>query len=103
MTIMTGEFISSVGKAEVTVGSDDTAEAVPYDVLVWTGGITGRPAAETATVEKDERSHRFTVDATFQSSDPHVFAVGDAAIIEQGEGATAPQCCASTTRRPARS
>jgi NADH dehydrogenase, FAD-containing subunit len=90
VTIMTGEFISSVGKAEVTVGSDDTAVAVPYDVLVWTGGITGRPAAETATVEKDERSHRFTVDATFQSSDPHVFAVGDAAIIEQGEGATAP-------------
>ena len=90
VTIMTGEFISSVDAEEVTVGSDDTAVAVPYDVLVWTGGITGRPPAETATVEKDERSHRFTVDATFQSSDPHVFAVGDAAIIEQSEGATAP-------------
>ena len=90
VTIMTGEFISSVDAEEVTVGSDDTAVAVPYDVLVWTGGITGRPPAETATVEKNERSHRFTVDATFQSSDPHVFAVGDAAIIEQSEGATAP-------------
>ena len=90
VTVMTGEFISAVDAERVTVGADDAAVGVPYDVLVWTGGITGRPAAETAALEKDERSHRFTVDGTFQTSDPHVFAVGDAAEIEQPTGATAP-------------
>ena len=88
--ILTGEFISSVDADAVTVGEGDAAETVPYDVLVWTGGITGRPPAETAAVEQDERSHRFTVDATFQTSDPRVFAVGDAAIIDQPEDDTAP-------------
>jgi NADH dehydrogenase, FAD-containing subunit len=90
VNVMTGEFISSVDAETVHVGEEAAAQAVPYDVLVWTGGITGRPPAETAAVEKDDRSHRFTVDATFQTSDPHVFALGDAAIIEQPEGSTAP-------------
>lgn len=80
ITIKTGEFISEVDDSTVYIGADGELD---YDVLVWTGGITGRDAARTAAVEKDERNHRLRTESTFQTSDERVFAVGDAALIDQ--------------------
>ncbi|MFB6177448.1 MAG: NAD(P)/FAD-dependent oxidoreductase, partial [Halobaculum sp.] len=90
--ILTGDFISEVDEDTVYVGGgeDEPPEELPYDVLIWTGGITGRDEFADADVDKDDRSNRVHADATFQTSDDNVFAIGDTALIEQGEDDVAP-------------
>ena len=86
--IHTGEFIGEVDGETVYVGEE---KRLDYDVLLWTGGITGQDAAETADVEKDERSNRINAASDFRTSDERVFAIGDAAIIDQpGQDQPAP-------------
>ena len=86
--IHTGEFIGEVDDGTVYIG-DETELA--YDVLLWTGGITGQDAAERTDVDRDERSHRFQSASNFQTSDERVFAIGDAALIDQsGQDEPAP-------------
>jgi NADH dehydrogenase len=85
--IMTGEFIGEVDEDTVYVGEDIELD---YDVLLWTGGITGQDVAENVEVEQDERSHRIEAGSTFQTSDERVFALGDAALLDQGENPAPP-------------
>jgi NADH dehydrogenase len=86
--IHTGEFIGEVDEETVYVGEETELD---YDVLLWTGGITGQDAAETADIDKDERSNRIKAASNFQTSDERVFAIGDAALIEQhGQDQPAP-------------
>ncbi|MUV86010.1 NAD(P)/FAD-dependent oxidoreductase [Natronomonas sp. CBA1123] len=86
--IHTGEFIGEVDEETVYVGDEMELD---YDVLLWTGGITGQDAAETAEVDKDERSNRIESASNFQTSDERVFALGDAALIDQpGQEQPAP-------------
>ncbi|AFK19343.1 NAD(P)/FAD-dependent oxidoreductase [Haloferax mediterranei ATCC 33500] len=90
--ILTGDFISKVDEETVFLGGgeDVEPEELPYDVLVWTGGITGQPEARDLELEQDERSHRFFAEEDFQTSDERVFAVGDCALVEQGPDNVAP-------------
>jgi len=86
--IHTGEFIGEVDDETVYVGEE---KELDYDVLLWTGGITGQDAAETVAVEKDDRSNRIEAASNFQTSDERVFSIGDAALIEQpGQDQPAP-------------
>ena len=86
--IHTGEFIGEVDDETVYVGEE---KELDYDVLLWTGGITGQDAAETVDVEKDDRSNRIEAASNFQTSDERVFSIGDAALIEQpGQDQPAP-------------
>jgi NADH dehydrogenase len=78
--IHTGEFIGEVDEEVVYVGDETELE---YDVLLWTGGITGQDTAETVDLDKDERNNRIEAASNFQTSDERVFAIGDAALIEQ--------------------
>jgi len=78
--IHTGEFIGEVDEETVYVGDETELD---YDVLLWTGGITGRAAAATADVDKDERSNRIEAASNFRTSDERIFAIGDAALVEQ--------------------
>ena len=80
--IHTGEFIGEVDDETVYVGDETELD---YDVLLWTGGITGQAPAETADVEKDKRSNRIESASDFRTSDERVFAIGDAAIVEQAD------------------
>jgi len=59
-------------------------------VLIWTGGITGQPELENVEVEKDERSNRVHAGSDFTTSDDRVFAIGDTALVEQGDDDVAP-------------
>ena len=90
--IITGEFISQADEDAVYLGGgeDDPGEELAYDVLIWTGGITGHEEVHGVDVEQDDRSHRINADADFQTSDERVFALGDAALVDQGEDAVAP-------------
>lgn len=87
VNVMTGEFIGEVDEETVYIGDDTELD---YDVLLWTGGITGQDAAANTEVEQDDRSHRINSASTFQTSDDRIFALGDAALIEQGDDALAP-------------
>ena len=84
--IFTGDFISEVDDDSVYLGE----ESMPYDVLVWAGGITGREPAANSDLAKDERSNRFHAESNFQTSDDRVFAIGDTALIDQGSDEQAP-------------
>ena len=77
--IHTGEFIGEVDDETVYVGDETELE---YDVLLWTGGITGQDAAETVAVDKNERSNRIESASNFRTSDERIFAIGDAALVE---------------------
>lgn len=86
--IHTGEFIGEVDGETVYIGED---KELDYDVLLWTGGITGQDAAGTANVDKDERSNRIEAASNFRTSNERVFAIGDAALIDQpGQDLPAP-------------
>jgi len=85
--VITGEFVGEVDEDTVYYGDDG---AIEYDVIVWTGGITGRDAVRNADVERDERSHRISATNTFQTSDERVFAIGDCALIEESADGPAP-------------
>lgn len=85
--IRTGEFIDEVDEDTVQVG--DSTE-LDYDVLIWTGGITGRDAAKRIDIPRDERSQRINATQTFQTDDDRVFAIGDCALIEQSGDQQAP-------------
>ena len=87
--ILTGEFISEVDDETVSVGDED-GEELPYDVLIWTGGITGRDELAGANVDKDDRSNRVHAGATFETSADGVLAIGDTALVDQGDEEVAP-------------
>ena len=90
--IHTGEFISAVDDDLISIGGgeDEEPTEMAYDVLVWTGGITGQEAAANTDVEQDARSHRIDAETNFRTSDDRVFAVGDAALVDQGDDNVAP-------------
>ena len=88
VNIMTGEFIGEVDEETVYIGDDVELD---YDVLVWTGGITGRDAVQDVALEQDERNHRIHTEMNFQTDDDRVFAIGDCALIDQpGENPAPP-------------
>lgn len=78
INILTNDPITEA--AEDTIYFDE-GEPLEFDVFVWTGGITGQDALDEANVEKNH--NRVNADATFQTSDERVFALGDSAIVEQ--------------------
>ncbi|RRJ31050.1 NAD(P)/FAD-dependent oxidoreductase [Halocatena pleomorpha] len=87
INIKTGEFITEVDEETVYIGDETELD---YDVLLWTGGITGQDCTEEIDLEKDDRSHRLHASSTFQTSDERVFAIGDTALVDQVDGDPAP-------------
>ncbi|MFW5916923.1 MAG: NAD(P)/FAD-dependent oxidoreductase [Halorubrum sp.] len=90
--ILTGDFISEADESAVYLGGgeDEEPEALSYDVLIWTGGITGQPELSEVEIDRDERSNRVHAGSDFTTSDDRVFAIGDTALIEQGDDDVAP-------------
>ncbi len=66
----------------------DEGEPLEHDVLVWTGGITGRDAFDDVDLEKEH--NRVNAKANFQTTNERVFAIGDSAIIDQGDQPAPP-------------
>jgi len=87
VNIKCGEFIGEVDGDTVYIGDEDELD---YDVLVWTGGITGRDCMQDVDLDKDERNHRVHAEGNFQTDDEHVFAIGDSALIDQPGDQPAP-------------
>ncbi|ELY45387.1 NAD(P)/FAD-dependent oxidoreductase [Natronorubrum tibetense] len=77
-----------ITEAKEDVIEFDEGEPLEHDVLVWTGGITGRDAMDD--VDLDNEHNRVNTEANFQTSDERVFAIGDSAIIDQGDRPAPP-------------
>lgn len=83
--IRTGDPITEAEDGRVWLEDDNS---VSYDVLVWTGGITGHDIMEPTNI--DTKHNRIKTDTTFQTADERVFAVGDAAFIENSGSPVPP-------------
>ncbi|QSW99209.1 NAD(P)/FAD-dependent oxidoreductase [Haloterrigena alkaliphila] len=77
-----------ITEAKEDVIEFDEGEPLEHDVLVWTGGITGRDALDEAELDKEH--NRVNTEANFQTSDERVFAIGDSAIVDQGDQPAPP-------------
>ncbi|GAB3682267.1 NAD(P)/FAD-dependent oxidoreductase [Salinarchaeum chitinilyticum] len=83
--ILTGDPITEATEEAVIFEEGDDLH---FDVLVWTGGISGRDALEDAGL--DNEHNRLTADDTFQTSDDRVFAIGDSALVAQDDDVAPP-------------
>jgi NADH dehydrogenase len=90
--IMTGDFIGEVDENTAYIGEQDDGGykvELDYDVLLWTGGVTGRDI-DIEDVETDERSGRIETASDFSTKDERVFAIGDTALIDQNGNPAPP-------------
>jgi len=76
----------------------DERDPITHDVFVWTGGITGQEALGDADIENQH--NRLETDATFRTSDPRVFAVGDSAVVDLDGGVAPPTAQAAWDAAP---
>lgn len=83
--IRTGNPLSKAGDEYIHLKND---KKLSYDILIWTGGITGHDIMESIDVEKEH--NRIKTDTTFKTSDDRIFTVGDAALVENGENPVPP-------------
>jgi len=66
----------------------DERDPLDYDVFVWTGGITGQATLDDCGL--DNEHNRVTCESNFRTSDDRVFAIGDSAIVDQGDDPAPP-------------
>lgn len=78
ISVNTGSPIVEATPDSVIVDGDQT---IPWDLLLWTGGITG--IEMDGKDQLDQQRNRIHVAETLQSSDRHIFALGDGAFIDQ--------------------
>lgn len=76
--IQTGATVETVDETSIDFESGDTLD---YDVFVWAGGVSGQDAFDDTEIETDH--NRAYTDATLKTSDDRVFAIGDAALVDQ--------------------
>lgn len=87
--VRTGAEIVKVLPDAVALADGDP---VPADTILWTSGVRPAPLAEVAGLTVDGYG-RIVTDAALRSvSHPDVYAVGDAAAIEQGYGTVHGTC-----------
>ncbi|WP_115862345.1 NAD(P)/FAD-dependent oxidoreductase [Halorussus litoreus] len=83
--IMTDDPITEANEDAIHFDEGDPLE---YDVFVWTGGITGRDAMDDCGL--DDEHNRVTCESDFRTSDDRVFAIGDSAVVDQGDNPAPP-------------
>ena len=77
-----------ITEAEAGAIHFDSGETLEHDVFVWTGGITGQDAIDDSGL--DNEHNRVNAEATFETNDDRVFALGDSAIVDQPDGPAPP-------------
>ncbi|MFP4189308.1 MAG: NAD(P)/FAD-dependent oxidoreductase [Halobacteriales archaeon] len=91
--ILTGDFIGEVDDETAYIGEKEDGEGykteLDYDVLLWTGGVTGRDI-DFDGIDTDDRSGRIQAESDFTTNEDGVFAIGDTALVEQDDEPAPP-------------
>ncbi|MFP4175518.1 MAG: NAD(P)/FAD-dependent oxidoreductase [Halobacteriales archaeon] len=91
--ILTGDFIGEVDDETAYIGEKEDGEGykteLDYDVLLWTGGVTGRDI-DFDGIDTDDRSGRIEAESDFTTNEDGVFAIGDTALVEQDDEPAPP-------------
>lgn len=86
VTVRTGVGLASVADGSLRLSN---GEEMPYDVLIWCGGVRGNPVVGEAFAS-DKRDRAF-VDAWLRAEGyPDVYILGDAALAKDAEGKPVP-------------
>lgn len=77
---------------------DGKTMCIPTNTVIWSAGITAETiTAEAAKTLKSQRGNRIANTATLQSSDPHVFVIGDNMYyVPKGKDSPVPQMVENT-------
>ena len=75
-------------RAETDTIHFDERDPLAFDVFVWTGGVTGREEMDDVNLENQH--NRFETGQDFRTSNDRVFAIGDAAVVDQPGERPAP-------------
>jgi NADH:ubiquinone reductase (H+-translocating) len=89
ITLHLGWRITSVSNAAVTISQSETTTELPYDLLVWTGGIGSNPLLAYLNLPI-ERGRLSVTPQLHTPDDPHIWAVGDCAAVPQSTGGIYP-------------
>jgi len=93
VNIHTGEFIGEVDGDTAHIGELEDGDGykmeLDYDVLLWAGGVTGQDI-DVDGIKTDDRSKRIETASDFTTNEEGVFAVGDTALIDQGDEPAPP-------------
>lgn len=85
VAIATGDPITEVTDEDAMFESGDTLD---HDVFVWAGGVTGPDALDSSGLDADH--NRIETADDFTTSHEEVFAVGDVALVDQGDAPAPP-------------
>ncbi|EFW91163.1 FAD-dependent pyridine nucleotide-disulfide oxidoreductase [Haladaptatus paucihalophilus DX253] len=83
--ILTDDPITEAKTNQIKFASGNS---VNFDLFIWTGGITGHDTMESVSIAKEH--NRVQADTTFKTSDDSVFVIGDAGLINNGDGVIPP-------------
>lgn len=95
VNLHTGAPIVEVDEGTITL---DGETELPYDLLIWTGGITGQDFIQDS--ELAQQQGRLQVDETLQTSDDRIYAVGDIALAPATGGQAPPTAQAAWQAAP---
>lgn len=95
-----GSGLSAIHEGSVEL--DDGARSLPADLVVLSVGVRPESAlARDAGIELDARGY-IVVDVEQRTSDPHIFAVGDAVVKQRFDGDPSPVWLAGLANRHGR-
>jgi NADH dehydrogenase len=77
ITILTETIIKSVDEAELELSGD---RRIPYDLLVWTGGVSGHELDVLPGAERNRKGN-YVVDEFLSTAFAGIFVVGDLAAF----------------------
>lgn len=83
--ILTNTRIAAVDESKIRF---ERRNPMDYEILLWAGGVTGQDTLSNTGLENTRG--RIVAEATFETNDERVFAVGDAALIERDEKGVVP-------------
>ncbi len=83
VTIVTGQRITEVRKDSLSLGD---ATAIPYSMLIWTGGIKPSSLIGDMSLAKDRAGWLIVNERLHSPADDRLFAIGDVAAVQGPDG-----------------
>jgi len=91
--------VTEVGAETISLSYKDKTDVLPVDIVMWTVGNKVSPALDALDLPRNDR-RQFTITPTLQVTDhPSIFALGDLADGEDGDGKAVPTTAQSALQQ----